>query len=227
VALPAPASFVNWLEGELTRSKRGPVVVAGSVIGGEEMLVMDAFASIQQKWPEALLILAPRKPERFVEVGEIAARAGWQPVRRSEISLDGRSAGILDAAGGKSILILDSLGELAALYGIADAVFIGGSLVPSGGHNPLEPAVFAKVPIFGPSMDNFREIAASLLEAGAAIQVDSAAQLGAAWLGLLEDAPRRAQMGAAAREIVERNRGATAATLDRVAAIIESQRAHT
>jgi 3-deoxy-D-manno-octulosonic-acid transferase len=227
VALPAPASFVNWLEGELTRSKRGPVVVAGSVIGGEEMLVMDAFASIQQKWPEALLILAPRKPERFVEVGEIAARAGWQPVRRSEISLDGRSAGILDAAGGKSILILDSLGELAALYGIADAVFIGGSLVPSGGHNPLEPAVFAKVPIFGPSMDNFREIAASLLEAGAAIQVDSAAQLGASWLGLLEDAPRRAQMGAAAREIVERNRGATAATLDRVAAIIESQRAHT
>jgi 3-deoxy-D-manno-octulosonic-acid transferase len=227
VALPAPASFVNWLEGELTRSKRGPVVVAGSVIGGEEMLVMDAFASIQQKWPEALLILAPRKPERFVEVGEIAARAGWQPVRRSEISLDGRSAGILDAAGGKSILILDSLGELAALYGIADAVFIGGSLVPSGGHNPLEPAVFAKVPIFGPSMDNFREIAASLLEAGAAIQVDSSAQLGAAWLGLLEDAPRRAQMGAAAREIVERNRGATAATLDRVAAIIESQRAHT
>ena len=227
VALPAPAGFVNWLEGELTRSQRGPVVVAGSVIAGEEMLVLDAFASIQQKWPEALLILAPRKPERFVEVGEIAARAGWQPVRRREISLDGRSAGILDAAGGKSILILDSLGELAALYGIADAVFIGGSLVPSGGHNPLEPAVFAKVPIFGPSMDNFREIAASLLEAGAAIQVDSAAQLGAAWLGLLEDAPRRAQMGAAAREIVERNRGATAATLDRVAAIIESQRAHT
>ena len=228
VAEPPPNAFVNWLQGELTRSRRGPVVVAGSIIDGEEMLVLQAFASIQQKWPQALLVLAPRKPDRFVEAGEIAAQAGWHAMRRSEISLDGLSSGILGGAGGgKSVLVLDTLGELAALYGIADAVFIGGSLVPAGGHNPLEPAVFAKVPIFGRSMDNFREIAASLLEAGAALQVDSAAQLGAAWFGLLEDNARRTHMGLAAREIVERNRGATAATLDRVAAIIERQRAHT
>jgi 3-deoxy-D-manno-octulosonic-acid transferase len=228
VALPAPNALTKWLQSELARSQRGPVVIAGSVIAGEETPVLEAFASIRQKWPQALLVMAPRKPERFAAAGEILARAGWQPVRRSEISLDGLSAGALGGAKavGKSVLLLDSLGELAALYALADAVFIGGSLVPAGGHNPLEPAAFAKVPIFGPSMDNFREIAASLLEAGAAIQVDSAAQLGAAWLDLLENNAKRAQMGEAARQIVERNRGATAAALGRLAAIIEPHRAH-
>ena len=173
--------------------------------------------------------MAPRKPERFATAAEVVSGAGWHPIRRSAISLDGSSAGILGSAAheDKSILLLDTIGELAAIYSLADAVFIGGSLEPAGGHNPLEPAGFAKVPVFGRSMDNFREIGAALLEAGAAIQVDSAAQLGIAWAGLLENAERRAQMGLAAREIVERNRGATAATLDRLAAIIEPQRAHT
>ena len=229
LALPAPNAFTNWLHAELGRSRRGPVVIAGSVIAGEEMLVLEAFASIQQKWPQALLVMAPRKPERFVAAGEILARAGWHPVRRSEISLNGLSAGVLGSTGAaaKSVLLLDSLGELAALYALADAVFVGGSVVPVGGHNPLEPAAFAKVPIFGPSMDNFREMAASLLEAGAAIQVDSAAQLGAAWVDLLENNMKRAEMGAAARQIVERNRGATAATIERLAAILEPHRAST
>jgi 3-deoxy-D-manno-octulosonic-acid transferase len=229
MAVPGPNAFVNWLQAELKRSQRGPVVVAGSVIAGEETLVLEAFGSIQQKWPQALLILAPRKPERFAAAGDIVAQAGWRPIRRSAISLDGLSAGILGNAAhaDKSVLLLDTIGELAALYGVADAVFIGGSLEPAGGHNPLEPAGFAKVPVFGRSMDNFREIAATLVEAGVAIQVDSPAQLSAAWAELLENAPRSAQMGLAAREIVERNRGATAATLDGLAAIIEPERVHT
>jgi 3-deoxy-D-manno-octulosonic-acid transferase len=229
MAVPGPNAFVNWLEAELKRSQRAPVVVAGSVIAGEEMPVLEAFRSIQEKWPQALLILAPRKPERFAAAGEIVVQAGWRPIRRSSISLDGLSAGILGnaAQADKSVFLLDTIGELAAVYGMADAVFIGGSLEPVGGHNPLEPASFAKVPVFGRFMDNFREIAAALLEAGAAIQVDSAAQLGIAWAGLLENASQRAQMGMAAREIVERNRGATAKTLDRLAAIIDAQRAHT
>jgi len=113
------------------------------------------------------------------------------------------------------------------VYSLADVVFIGGSLKRgAGGHNPLEPAAFAKPPVFGRSMDNFRDIAAALLESGAAIQVDSADDLGAAWAELLENAPRRALMGLAAREIVERNRGATAATLDRLAAVMDARRAY-
>jgi 3-deoxy-D-manno-octulosonic-acid transferase len=225
--LPGPNTFVDWLGAELQRSERGPVIIAGSVIAGEETPVLQAFAPIQRKWPRALLVLAPRKPERFPAAAEIVAQAGWRPIRRSGISLDGLSAGVLgDPQPDKSVLLLDTIGELAATYGIADAVFVGGSLEPAGGHNPLEPAAFAKVPVFGRSMDNFRDIAAALLEAGAAIQVGSAAELSAAWSRLLEHTAQREQMGSAARELVERNRGATAATLDRVAAIIE-QRANT
>jgi 3-deoxy-D-manno-octulosonic-acid transferase len=229
MALPGPSAFVNWLQAELQRSQRAPVVVAGSVIAGEEAPVLEAFSSIQRKWPHALLILAPRKPERFAAAVDIVAQMGWLPIRRSTISLDGISAGILSSAaqGEKSVLVLDTIGELAALYGMADAVFIGGSLQPGGGHNPLEPAGFAKVPVFGSSMDNFREIAAALLEAGAAIQVDSTAQLGTAWADLLENPSCSAQMGLAARELVERNRGATMATLDQLAAILEPQRVPT
>jgi 3-deoxy-D-manno-octulosonic-acid transferase len=225
--LPEPTAFVNWLRAELQRSERGPVVVAGSVIAGEEMPVLEAFASILEKWPKALLILAPRKPERFAAAGDIIRQAGWRPMRRSGISLDGVSTAENVIQADKSVLLLDTIGDLAATYAIADAVFIGGSLESAGGHNPLEPAAFAKVPVFGPSMDNFREIAAALLEAGAAIQVGSAGELSAAWRGLLENAARREQMGLAAREIVERNRGATQATLDRLTAIIERQRART
>lgn len=226
-ALPANA-FVAWLQDELKRSQRSPVIVAGSVITGEELPVLEAFAAIRQKWPQALLILAPRKPERFAAACGLIAQSGFQPIRRSELSLDGISAGSLANAAGSpgSVLLLDTIGELAAVYSVADAVFVGGSLNPgSGGHNPLEPAAFAKPPVFGVSMDNFRDIVAALLTSGAAIQVDSAGELAAAWADLLENAPRRAQMGSAAREIVERNRGATAATLDRLAAIIESRRA--
>lgn len=226
--LPAANAFVTWLRDELKRSQRGPVIVAGSVIAGEEPPVLEAFAAIRQKWPQALLILAPRKPERFAAASDLVTQSGWRPIRRSDLSLDGISAGSLanEAGSAGSVLLLDTIGELAAVYSLADAVFIGGSLKPgAGGHNPLEPAAFAKPPVFGRSMDNFRDIAGALLESGAAIQVDSAAGLGAAWTELLENAPRRAEMGSAAREIVERNRGATAATLDRLAAIIDASRA--
>ncbi len=228
MAIPGPNAFVSSLHAELRRSQRAPVVVAGSVIAGEEPPVLEAFAAIRQKWPQALLILAPRKPERFAGAYDLVTQAGWRAIRRSEISLDGSSRGSLGSAAlaSSSVLLLDTIGELAAVYGIAEAVFIGGSPVEGGGHNPLEPAAFAKVPVFGRSMDNFREIAATLLEAGAAMQVDSAAELSAAWAELLENSSRRAQMGLTAREIVERNRGATAATLDRLAAVIEPQRAH-
>ena len=228
MAVPGPNGLVTWLQAELKRSQRGPVIVAGSVVAGEEPPVLEAFAAIRQKWPQALLILAPRKPERFAAACDLVTQAGWRVIRRSELSLDGISAGsssdAAESAG--SILLLDSIGELAAVYGLADVVFIGGSLQPGGGHNPLEPAAFAKAPVFGGSMDNFRDIAAALLESGAAIQVDSAGDLADAWTELLENTPRRAQMGLAAREIVERNRGATAATLDRLAAVIEARRAY-
>src|SRR5213076_2308820 len=101
-----------------------------------------------------------------------------------------------------TILLLDSIGELASLYGLADGAFVGGSLVPSGGHNILEPAAFGKIPVFGPSMENFAEIASRFVAARAAVQVESPEDVGVAWIELFSDPQRMKVMGATARRLV-------------------------
>ena len=112
------------------------------------------------------------------------------------------------------MLLLDSIGELASLYRIADGAFVGGSLVPSGGHNILEPAAFGKVPVFGPSMENFAEIASRFVSAGAAIQVRDAAELTDVVRRLLSDTNERAHLGETARALVLRQQGATDRTIE-------------
>jgi 3-deoxy-D-manno-octulosonic-acid transferase len=220
--------LVQWLESEIERSGRGPLLIAGSVVAGEEQAVLEALALVAEKWPKTLLLLAPRRPERFEDASGMIEQAGWRVIRRSSLSLDdGAWAGVLkDAPGGqRSVLLLDTLGELAGLYRLADGVFVGGSLVPAGGHNPLEPAAFGKAPVFGPSMDNFRNIAADFLRAGAALEARSGAELGAAWIAMLENDQRRAGMGRAARALVERRRGATAVTLEHLTGLLEAPQA--
>jgi 3-deoxy-D-manno-octulosonic-acid transferase len=204
------------------------LLIAGSVIAGEEAAVLEALAVVEKQWPQTLLVLAPRKPERFHEAARLIEDAGWRVVRRSKIALIDDSSPLLEyvADRRRSVLLLDSVGELAAVYRLADAVFIGGSLVRSGGHNPLEPAAVGKAPVFGPSMQNFREIAAELLLANGAIEVLNGAELGAAWAAQLSDPSRSAVMGAAAHEVVLRHRGATAATLDRVASFLAGPQTH-
>lgn len=216
LAPPASSPLAEWLAAELERQKRRPLVIAGSVVAGEEEAVLGAFATIRGKWPRALLVLAPRKPERFEAAARIGAERGFSVVRRSTLRFDSPPGELGD------VLLLDSIGELAAMYRLADAVFVGGSLVPAGGHNILEPACFGRPPIFGPSMHNFRDAAAQLLSAGAAVEVASGEELSRAWCRLLEDQTRREQMGRAARELVERNRGATERALERIASILES-----
>ena len=115
--------------------------------------MLAAYDIVQRQWRHALLILAPRKPDRFEAAAYIATAGGWNAVHRSGIDFDAP----LDE--NADVIVLDSIGELAGLYLLADAVFVGGSLVPAGGHNILEPAWFAKPPVFGPSMENFREMA--------------------------------------------------------------------
>lgn len=215
---PAQSAFGNWLAGQIATQERWPIFVAGSVVAGEEEAVLAAYDIVQRQWRRALLILAPRKPERFDVAAELAREAGWRVVRRSMVDMSAPLDENCD------VVILDSIGELAGLYAIGDGIFVGGSLVPSGGHNILEPAWFCKVPIFGPSTENFREIAARFSSSGAGIQVRSGEKLGNVWAELITDSPRREQMGRKARALVEANRGATARSLERIAQILESQR---
>jgi 3-deoxy-D-manno-octulosonic-acid transferase len=214
----APASetpLVQWLRRELARRKRGPVIVAGSVTAHEEPYVLIAFGTLQGQCRDAFLVLAPRKPERFDAAAAHIEESQRRYVRRSQVSLDAP----LDENVG--VLLLDSIGELAALYALADGVFVGGSLVAAGGHNILEPAAAGRVPIFGPHMENFQDIAAQFVAGGAAIQVHNPEDLGVAWIELWQNREKCERMGSAARALVEQSRGATAKTLARIAELLE------
>jgi 3-deoxy-D-manno-octulosonic-acid transferase len=219
---PGESPLADWMEGAIAESNRRPVVVAGSILAGEEECVLRAFTDVEREFPHALLVLAPRKPEQFDNAAAIAAASGRKVLRRKHVAPDGSQPIALSEP--IRVFLLDSLGELAGLYRIADVVFVGGSLVPGGGHNILEPAACSKVPVYGPSMENFREMAAKFLAAEAAIQVQSPGELGAAWRGLLRDAERAARMGASARELVDRNRGATSRVLKQIERIVGTDR---
>jgi 3-deoxy-D-manno-octulosonic-acid transferase len=192
-----------------------PVLIAASTLKGEEEPIFEAFQRIRARLPETLLIIAPRKPERFAEVEQIAQRGGWNVARRSELPVDAEPR--------QDVVVLDTIGELAQLYQVATAVFVGGSLVDQGGHNILEPAVFGKAIVFGPYMQNFAEIARAFVEHDAGIQIRSGRELEAALLGLLTDPVRRAGLGAAARALVEANRGARGKTMTAIARVLPPQ----
>jgi 3-deoxy-D-manno-octulosonic-acid transferase len=200
------------------------VIVAGSVLANEEALVLSAFAQVEREFPRTLLILAPRRPEQFDKAAAIVEGTGRNLLRRSDLSFNGSGESVLQNP--RIVLLLDSVGELASLYRLADAVFVGGSLVPSGGHNILEPATFGKVPVYGPSMENFREMSAKFLAAGAAIQVTDPDELGATWTKLLKDKAAAARMGDAARNLVNQNRGATLRVLEQLESLLGPERSN-
>ncbi len=220
--LPQETPFVKWLAKTVDAEKRRPLIVAGSVTSGEESLVLIAFGVLQGQMRNALLVLAPRKPDRFDATAQDIIESLRKSVRRSSIDLNSPAitSGAPVFTSDISVLLLDSIGELAAIYGLADAVYVGGSMVAAGGHNILEPAGFGKPPLFGEHMENFQELANTFLSRGAARQVTNPEDLGVAWIELLEDSARREKMGAAARAVVEGNRGATARTIEHIARIL-------
>ena len=219
--VPAETPLANWLQRESERTGRRPIIVAGSVVATEEPLALIAFGVLQGEYPNALLVLAPRKPERFEAAAEFIAESHRKFVRRSGLDIPKPGSqtqvnGNVRMPDGASVLLLDSIGELASLYRLADGVFIGGSLVPSGGHNILEPAAFGKIPVFGESMENFGEMSRRFLEAEAAVQVTSPEDAGVTWIELLRNPERAKQMGEAARRLVADSRGATNRALEAV-----------
>jgi 3-deoxy-D-manno-octulosonic-acid transferase len=224
--LPVATPLSNWLEAEARRRGRSPIIVAGSVVATEEPHVLIAFGTLQGEYPKALLVLAPRKPERFDSAAEFIDESHRKFIRRSKLAIPGPS----QSAGGSengaisedvTVLLVDSIGELASLYRVADGVFVGGSLVQSGGHNILEPAAFGKIPVFGPSMENFAEIASRFLSVGAAVQVESPEDAGVAWIEFFRNPERMKKMGEAARSLVEGSRGATDRAVARIGTLLD------
>lgn len=188
-----------------------PVFMAASTLKGEEAPVLAAFAAVRRLHPSALLVIAPRKPERFHETVVLARQEGLRVLRRMEL---------VDAEPRADVVVLDSIGELAHLLQIATVVFVGGSLVNQGGHNILEPAVYSKPIVFGPSMDNFAEIADVFLRNQAAIQLSSAEELPPVVVRLFGDPVERARLGAAARALLDAHRGAKERTLDAISRVL-------
>ena len=192
-----------------------PVLVAGSTLKGEEEAIIRAFNRLRTSGSSPLLVLAARHPERFAEVERFCRSEGLSTVRRTDLPIDAEPRA--DA------VVLDTMGELAEVYQIATVVFVGGSLVRAGGHNILEPAMFGKPIVFGPHMENFAEIAEAFLANDAAVQVWSERELDATIVSLMGDPVRRARLGAAARALVEANRGAKDRTLAVVAGLVPPQ----
>ena len=175
-----------------------------------------AFRRIKDVCADPLLIVAPRHPERFGDAVNLAQQAALLTMRRTELPIDDEPRA--------EVIVLDTIGELAQVYQLATVVFVGGSLVDVGGHNILEPAVFGKPIVFGPHMQNFAEIAQTFLANDAAVQVQSERELEDAFVNLVTDPVRRARIGAAARALVESNRGARDRSLAAIAELLPAER---
>jgi 3-deoxy-D-manno-octulosonic-acid transferase len=187
-----------------------PVWIAGSTHAGEEEQLIDAHAALLESTPNAVLLLVPRHRERFASVAELLARRGVKFARRNRMA-SGEEAPQLP--GEAPVLLVDTIGELATLYASADVAFVGGSLVPTGGHNLLEPAALGLPVLTGPSYFNGKEIAQLLLARGAALEVHGAQDLAAVLQRLLAAPEMRDQIGTIGKEIIAANRGSVARLL--------------
>ncbi len=205
---PLPTRLKKVLE----VAHRSPIMVAASTMPREEPLLLRAWQEIRSRHPRALLILAPRHPDRFEQVAELLGDQRRSFVRRTALETDEQE--LASQLASPEILLLNTIGELAGIFDVADVVFMGGSLVPTGGHNLLEPAYWSKPIVFGPHMENFRDAVELFLGARAAVQVQSPAELVAEALRLFESAARRRELGERAKQVLQEESGATQRILE-------------
>lgn len=186
------------------------LVAAGSTLEGEESDLLGAWPALLGSDPQLAMVLAPRHPERFGAVAELLSRSAVSWVRRSDWK--GKQADAIPPIRAGQFILLDSIGELASVYSIASVAFVGGSVAPAGGHNPLEPAQFGVPIVMGPHFANFRAIIEVLL-AHRAIRIAQSADLGQALVDLLRDRTEAAAMGERAKQVFDQQAGATARTV--------------
>ncbi|MDT8893397.1 lipid IV(A) 3-deoxy-D-manno-octulosonic acid transferase [Halomonas sp. I1] len=191
-----------------------PVWVAGSTHPGEDEALLAAHARVRETLPEALLILVPRHPRRFEAVAELCAARGLACTRRSRDEIPST---------GTPVYLGDTMGELSSLYGAADLAFVGGSLVPVGGHNLLEPAAMGVPVLTGPELANFEDVAEALREHGALVEVADGDALASALLRLFDEPAERHRLAEAGRAVVEANRGALARTMEGLTRLLSAE----
>jgi len=203
---PAPAIVAN-LRSSFQQSSAGPVIVCGSTVEGEERLLLLAFQSVLASHPMAVMILAPRRPERFEEVAGLLQQLGIRFWRRS--SWNEVWSGDAIASG---VFLVDTIGELASLYALADVAFVGGSLVPGGGHNIIEPAQYGVPIMVGNHTENFRDII-SLFQSHDAVRIVGPAEFPLVLMDLLANQAERVALGRRGAETLRSQMGATEKTL--------------
>jgi 3-deoxy-D-manno-octulosonic-acid transferase len=199
-------ALVGRIRSALGSAGAGPVLVCGSTVQGEESILADAFQPVLASYPRALMLLAPRHPERFEEVAALLAQTKLPFLRRSQWEGGGLAG---------AVLLIDSIGELGALYALADLAFVGGSLVSRGGHNILEPAQHGVATLVGEHTENFRDIV-SLFKSREAIRIVTPANIAASFLQLLADDAERRALGGRALEALQSQRGTTQFTIDKI-----------
>jgi 3-deoxy-D-manno-octulosonic-acid transferase len=203
VSLPPAPPIVNSLRRSLAPESAGPVLVCGSTVDGEEPPLLKAFENLRVAHPRAVMILAPRHPERFDEVAILIQQLGIPFVRRSQWQTQPLAGGVF---------LVDTIGELAALYALADVAFVGGSLVPRGGHNIIEPAQHGVAIVTGNHTENFRDIVA-LFQSRDAVRIVGLAELPLTLMQLLANDAERRELGRRAEATIRSQMGATDRTL--------------
>ncbi len=206
VKSPSPSEFVGEFAAVLRRDEIGPLLVAGSTLEGEEAMLLECFRQVASRYAGAMMVIAPRHPERFAAVAALLEASGvpWQ--QRSQWNGQTPLAG--------RVFLLDTIGELASLYQFADLAFVGGSLVPKGGHNVLEAAQFGAAILVGPHTENFRDIVA-IFQRAQALRVVKPESLTTTVLALLNNDAARTQLGVHALQVMRTQQGATERTVER------------
>jgi len=206
---PLPPTEVSALRSQLGIEPGAPVLVAGSTRPGEEEQLLRAYKKLLAEFPNLRLVIAPRHVERTTEIESLLKDAGCRSVRRS-------SGAVQPGGGNAPVVILDTMGELASVFAVATVAFVGGSLVPIGGHNILQPIAQGKPVMFGPHVNSIRGVAAAVVDAGVGFMVADGDELASRASELLADPVRLDALETACIELMERNRGAAARYADAV-----------
>jgi 3-deoxy-D-manno-octulosonic-acid transferase len=214
VSLPSPPPIVESLRKALAAQGAGPVLVCGSTVEGEEPPLLKAFENLRVGHARAVMILAPRHPQRFDEVAILLGQLGIPSFRRSRWRGESLAGGVL---------LVDTIGELAALYALADVAFVGGSLVPRGGHNIIEPAQYGVAIVTGNYTENFRDIVA-LFRSRDAVRIVGLSELPLTLMQLLADDAERRALGRRALETMRSQMGATSRSMEALRSLVAANR---